>query len=175
MCNSAKVNRWFWKCDDCLRVVATDVELAGVDPRCGACEGRMDRMGRVSGERLVKDEVRCPCDARCTGAKGPLCSCSCGGENHGSGMVEEVAIDAGAVPVIGKQTNAECMAIADEWRAALAPLAAERDALLREKQAGWIERAKFDRLCELGRLIGHARNLRTHKGRMKVLLSLAKA
>lgn len=23
------------------------------------------------------------CDARCTGAIGPACSCSCGGENHG--------------------------------------------------------------------------------------------
>lgn len=24
-----------------------------------------------------------PCDARCIGAVGPVCSCSCGGENHG--------------------------------------------------------------------------------------------
>lgn len=24
-----------------------------------------------------------PCDARCTGAKGHNCECSCGGENHG--------------------------------------------------------------------------------------------
>lgn len=26
-----------------------------------------------------------PCGARCTGATGPACSCSCGGENHGGG------------------------------------------------------------------------------------------
>lgn len=25
-----------------------------------------------------------PCDARCMGAKGPSCECSCGGHNHGS-------------------------------------------------------------------------------------------
>lgn len=24
-----------------------------------------------------------PCSARCTGATGPACDCSCGGENHG--------------------------------------------------------------------------------------------
>jgi len=26
------------------------------------------------------------CNARCTGAVGPACSCSCGGENHGGGF-----------------------------------------------------------------------------------------
>lgn len=25
------------------------------------------------------------CSAKCTGATGPACSCSCGGENHGGG------------------------------------------------------------------------------------------
>ncbi len=25
------------------------------------------------------------CDARCTGARGPNCECSCGGANHGAG------------------------------------------------------------------------------------------
>ncbi|AYQ98992.1 hypothetical protein PBI_ANJALI_22 [Arthrobacter phage Anjali] len=27
------------------------------------------------------------CNGVCTGATGPSCSCSCGGENHGSGKV----------------------------------------------------------------------------------------
>jgi hypothetical protein len=27
----------------------------------------------------------CPCDARCTNARGHNCECSCGGANHGSG------------------------------------------------------------------------------------------
>jgi hypothetical protein len=27
------------------------------------------------------------CNSVCMGATGPSCSCSCGGENHGSGMV----------------------------------------------------------------------------------------
>lgn len=34
-----------------------------------------------------------PCDARCTGARGPNCECSCGGANHGHGN----AVSAGMV------------------------------------------------------------------------------
>jgi hypothetical protein len=30
--------------------------------------------------RIVEDTN---CSAKCTGATGPVCSCSCGGENHG--------------------------------------------------------------------------------------------
>ncbi len=37
------------------------------------------RWTRVDGRH--NDEVRC--DARCEGAKGPSCECSCGGANHG--------------------------------------------------------------------------------------------
>ena len=29
----------------------------------------------------------CVCDARCTHARGPHCDCSCGGANHGAGLV----------------------------------------------------------------------------------------
>jgi hypothetical protein len=28
----------------------------------------------------------CPCDGRCTGARGHSCDCSCGGANHGSNL-----------------------------------------------------------------------------------------
>lgn len=37
--------------------------------------------------RVVKGTVVASraCDARCMGATGPTCSCSCGGENHGGG------------------------------------------------------------------------------------------
>ncbi len=39
--------------------------------------------------QLLADEVKgtvtdCPCDRRCTGAKGHNCDCSCGGANHGA-------------------------------------------------------------------------------------------
>lgn len=35
--------------------------------------------------QAIKGTVtECPCDGRCTSAKGPNCDCSCGGQNHGS-------------------------------------------------------------------------------------------
>lgn len=35
-------------------------------------------------EHMIKGRVTdCPCDGRCTSAKGPNCDCSCGGKNHG--------------------------------------------------------------------------------------------
>jgi hypothetical protein len=43
------------------------------------CDGRSLKVNRVKGI-FVADK---PCDARCMGATGPNCSCSCGGENHG--------------------------------------------------------------------------------------------
>lgn len=47
----------------------------------GACTcGAQVSLKRVMG--VVNDHV---CDARCMGATGPSCECSCGGKNHGSG------------------------------------------------------------------------------------------
>lgn len=40
---------------------------------------------RPLGARAIKGSVTdCPCDGRCTSAKGPNCDCSCGGANHGA-------------------------------------------------------------------------------------------
>jgi hypothetical protein len=39
---------------------------------------------RVS-KRVIGTVSAKACDARCTNARGPLCECSCGGENHGAG------------------------------------------------------------------------------------------
>lgn len=61
--------------------------------RCGACS-------RHHGDRdpttwkttyITSNVMTCKtdpdhkCDPRCTGAKGPNCSCACGGANHGAG------------------------------------------------------------------------------------------
>lgn len=34
---------------------------------------------------VATTELGVPCDARCTGARGHTCNCSCGGKNHGAG------------------------------------------------------------------------------------------
>lgn len=52
-----------------------DVEM-GLCPSCG----KMMQFGKLKGY-VVPD---CPCDKRCTGARGHNCECSCGGVNHGS-------------------------------------------------------------------------------------------
>ena len=46
---------------------------------CPDCQGAVF-LKRVDG-KLAPDHR---CDARCTGAKGPSCECSCGGVNHGA-------------------------------------------------------------------------------------------
>lgn len=53
----------------------------GGDPLglCPAC-GKPMTYGAVIG--IHNDSV--PCDTRCTGARGHICECSCGGKNHGS-------------------------------------------------------------------------------------------
>lgn len=47
-----------------------------------------DKHGNIRGGKRVKGTYSAdvPCDARCTNAKGHLCTCSCGGANHGAGV-----------------------------------------------------------------------------------------
>jgi len=174
------VNRWFYRCCDCLTVTAAEVNLDQKWDRthwapaatCGLCGGPVENMGRVEGQRLVKDADLCPCDERCTLAAGPKCSCKCGGENHGKHCTVEVKLDQGPTPVLCNPDNAKAASIAAEYRAALAPLVAERDRINRKREQsynGWLERSDFDRHRELCRLIGKANEARTHAGRMKTL------
>ena len=48
------------------------------DKRCPKCHHLNVVASEVIGTRTSK-----PCDARCTEAVGHVCSCSCGGKNHG--------------------------------------------------------------------------------------------
>jgi hypothetical protein len=67
-------------CDQFVRA-SQDLEC----PRCGAHHWNAKRV-----EGFVTDTK---CDARCQGAKGHMCECSCGGKNHGQGFLvcEEIA------------------------------------------------------------------------------------
>lgn len=169
------VERWFYRCVDCLSVVATgrgpiiDRRTGFGSELCGLCGGPMECMGRVERDRLVTDHERCACDDRCTYATGPKCNCKCGGENHGTKRTVSVRIDHGDAPVIAVPNSAKALAVAAEWRAALAPIVEERDRIGRRKAEGWIERSAYDRFMNLCRLIGRAKVARTHAGRMKIL------
>lgn len=174
MCKSS-VNRWFYRCLDCLSVVATE-QSPMIDRRtgrgsevCGLCGGGMESMGRVERDRLVTDSERCACDDRCTYATGPKCNCKCGGENHGTKRTVAVRVDHGVFPVLCVPDSSKARQIAEEWRSALVPVLAVRDAIISRKNAGWIPRSDYDRMMDLCRIVSRARAARTHAGRMKIL------
>ena len=176
MCKPQPINRWYWRCTGCLAVVAVETELTtkwvnnvAANPQCSICGEDCECMGRVSGGHLVHDRTRCACDARCTSATGPNCDCSCGGVNHGTGAVVPYEVNAGGIPVIQVPDTAKRLQIVLEWRAAIEPLVRERNALAAERRLGRIPQDKYNRWWTLGRVIQHARGLRTHSGRMKYL------
>jgi hypothetical protein len=73
------------KCKRCSTLTKVERELfpsgfpvGGYALDCSACH-------YPTNVREARTNDRKKCDARCTGATGPACSCSCGGRNHGGG------------------------------------------------------------------------------------------
>lgn len=64
-------------CGECGTGIATDGATADTVTTCPECGARV-RLRLVFGEH---SDI--PCDGRCMGAIGPVCSCACGGANHG--------------------------------------------------------------------------------------------
>jgi len=89
--------RHFFRCADCLLVFAIDGTAR--PERCDCGSPRLQWLGRVEADRVIATVDRCPCDSRCTHARGPQCSCSCGGQNHGTGCVVRVRTDNGAAVI----------------------------------------------------------------------------
>lgn len=176
--------RHFYRCTDCLSVVATDtaIQTVRVPPNgmysygeCGACNWAIEYMGEVCRDHLQKTALVCACDDRCTSALGPVCSCRCGGENHGTNRVVEVVIEVGKLPRLMVPPDAKVKA--DEYRALLAEVRAVLDArygrLFQMKRDGiYLSGSDFCDFCEGGyylRAITKARTMRTHAGRNKRL------
>src|SRR5712691_10102153 len=114
----------FYRCADCLSICTSQEQLSYRHQRgymvaggkCGACDGALEYLGKTERDRLIKEHEACPCDARCTSALGPNCSCRCGGENHGSNMTVTVRTDQGGIPVAMIDPAARVKA--EEFRAA---------------------------------------------------------
>lgn len=173
------VNRWFYRCTDCLTVAASETELrerweghmklpADV---CGICGGSCECMGQVSGLRLIDRRTACACDARCTCAAGPRCDCSCGGVNHGKHVVVEVDVDRGPVPVL-KSSGQKASDICREWKAKIAEFEAdERWIRLSKMRSGqqWMPQADYDKWYHMYSLFHKARAARSHSCRMKAI------
>lgn len=58
-----------------VNTVASEVRAGWITCECGS-----RAMAKFMDVRVVEEMN---CSAKCTGATGPVCSCSCGGENHG--------------------------------------------------------------------------------------------
>ena len=70
------------KCKSCKAVIREESsfwDLGGSTKRTCPC-GATVTVKAVIGTTSTKE-----CDARCMGAVGPSCDCSCGGANHGAG------------------------------------------------------------------------------------------
>ncbi len=163
------------RCYGCLESYST-LEVIDPDARC-VCGGFLERLGQVNDGRLIYTGERTPCDDRCTTASRKKCSCECGGANHATWRLVTFKRDVGASPTVtGDGIDAEaCIARAREFRAA-------QDRKWREfetkfpgareilRSGGWLQdRAAWDAHRDIVALIGAARKLKTHEGRMRKL------
>lgn len=167
------MTRYFVRCTTCLSVSAIDEQMPH-STQCGLCAGSLELMGRVERDRLVKDEHLCPCDDRCTSARGPFCSCHCGGKNHGKNVVVHVTRDAGPVPTITPRLDREkAAARATEYRAAIEAARTQLDSLLARRRASeFLPRTDFDRMRQLQAALRKAYTAREHKTRMRALYAV---
>jgi hypothetical protein len=176
--------RHFYRCADCLSVVATEAKIQPVQippgwaysyGDCAACGGAIEYLGQVHRDQLQRTELRVPCDSRCTGATGPHCSCQCGGENHGSNRVVEVVVETGKAPQVLVPADAKVKA--ETYRALVHAVRTAHNArfgrLFEAKRNGaylntgdWFEYREGQLLN--GRIL-EARQLRSHAVRNKRL------
>ncbi len=175
------INRWFVRCTDCLSIVAVEVQPITGD-LCGACDGKIEVMGRVERDRLVTAEYQaCACDARCQAARGPSCECACKGVNHGrsvtvlvreyAGLPRRVMVEGETLPGF----PSKALTRATEYRQELARVAAARPGRVSAvlKSGAYLpERADYSAAMSYRRLVAAAREARTHNGRMKILRSI---
>jgi hypothetical protein len=176
--------RHFYRCIDCLSVVATEGQIRPVQvpPRytysyseCRGCGGQIEYMGEVRRNCLQRRELRVPCDARCTGAIGPHCDCQCGGENHGTNRLVEVLIEAGKVPRV--MVPADASAKGEAYRELVRTVrSAHNERFARLFQLKWLGAyltvPQWCSYCEGQRLnerIVAARKLRSHAARNRKL------
>lgn len=118
--NTPIEQRYYFRCHDCLMTVCIALTVKRNDLKCGICNGRLDLLGQVEGNRWIHKAEKCTCNEMCQDARGPKCTCSCGAENHGKGYRYYTYTDAsGAINVKADQDTDKLISIATEYRAAL--------------------------------------------------------
>lgn len=182
------VRRHFYRCTDCLTVVALEETLPlvrnqngmeRVNAVCDSCEGSFEYMGKTKGLDAYSlrqlSHYACVCDGKCTNALGPNCDCVCGGKNHGSKQVVAVYKDC-PVPRVLVPKDASVKAV--EYRRLVSEVRQAYEAkygeVNKKKSEGeyignfnfYLE-GQYDRVS-----FNKARSMRTHKGRNTKLTAL---
>ena len=170
------MERHFYRCGDCTNVFA--INGPQVEPQCD-CGSSARHMGRVAADRLERDEVHCACDSRCTSATGPKCNCQCRGENHGTGRVVAIVVDAGGIPVASPTGNLPArLEIKREYFAARQSAsdrikAAHGDAITSINAGLWVaDRAKWDAARAARMTYLKASRTASHKSRIAALAKI---
>lgn len=181
--------RFFYRCTDCLTVVATESKIADrvteggsrlPNAICDACEGPIEFMGKTDATGHIRTLVGqvSPCDSRCTSAQGPNCDCPCGGENHGSqrtvDLYTSTPVPRLMVPkdAVGKaqEFKSLCEQFKTRWQAEFGELA-------RLRRAGHrLSRELYAKLCRGQNLwieFARTKRMKTHAGRNKKIAQLA--
>jgi hypothetical protein len=157
---------YYYRCNDCLEIVTSDEYYRHHELKCD-CGGWYEPLGQVQQDRLIKPELRCPCDERCTTARGPKCSCHCGGCNHGSHLLVKVIRDCGPIPII-RPPDPMAKERAREYRD-LSHLIVETASAGKYNPDKWLPPDTFYTRNHALNMRNHAAKLKTHENRMKYL------
>lgn len=106
---AAKQRLNYFRCMDCLSTMTSYETLV----MC-ACDGLLVPMGQVYDKNYGEEINRPACDGRCTHSAGPICTCKCGGANHGTGKLVKTVVINGVVKVT--EVDAAALQRAQEWR-----------------------------------------------------------
>lgn len=178
-----RCGEWFFA--DAADKVGQQVREMG----CPVCSGTLEWRGTVGPDGTVTyTATGAPCDDQCTSARGVACECRCGGRNHGTRRLVTVtwvegratlslsdsrltALSARRLPEIeaAEQLAAE---LVERLEQAYADVLADR------RNGVWMERSRWERAEEWGRLrreVNRVMRLKTPAGRIKGLRAVESA
>lgn len=169
----ADTYRHFLHCGDCLQ----SVYVERPDRRslscivCAACGGAMEWEGILNNGRIQYNIDGAPCNTLCVDAVGKSCTCSCGGENHGTHKIVPITIDNGRA-IVHTLPDDTARQNAEEYRTARGMLRAEANKIMADHGSsnGWLPRPQWEAREKILLRLRKAAKLRTHKARMRVLL-----
>jgi hypothetical protein len=168
--------RHYFRCHDCLMTVCIDLQNRRDDLMCGICNGRLEWMGQVQGQRYHHIVEVCDCNEICQQAQGPKCTCRCGGENHGKMKYHTYISAIGQIHVTPEGDTEKHLAIALEYRAAVDAAIDRIHSLPHYNDycnRVWLDRAAWDKIHNAEYQLNAARKGKMQKSRIAKLSKVA--